>query len=133
MIQKRLPGAAEETGNFAPGIRSAHIHNPDRFDPRLWWFNTEDARGLAALNTAPELTLGRDNEVLVKRIGVGSDFDPFAPSGNDREDRSPGWNDPHIMLQLRHVFLGRRVSRQSRRRAASSLPIMMLASEPPMK
>src|SRR5215469_13971342 len=82
MIEKSLPGAAEQAGKFGPGIRSAHIHNPDRFDPRRWWFNTEDARGLAALNTAPELPLSRDNQVLVERIGMGRDFDPFAAAGN---------------------------------------------------
>jgi hypothetical protein len=82
MIQKSLSGVAENTRKFRPGIRGAHIHNPNRLDPRLWWFDAEEARGLAALDTEPELPLGRDNEVLVKRIGVGGDLDPFAAAGD---------------------------------------------------
>jgi hypothetical protein len=31
-------------------------------------------RGLAALYTAPELQLSRDDEVLVERIGMGGDL-----------------------------------------------------------
>jgi hypothetical protein len=50
--------------------------------------------------------------MLIEWIGVGGDFDPFAAPGNDREDRSPGWNDPHIVLQLWHVFLGGRFLRE---------------------
>jgi hypothetical protein len=46
--------------------------------PRSRRLDPEEARGLATLHTPPELPLGRDNEVLVKRIGVGGDLDPFA-------------------------------------------------------
>src|SRR5215469_15032985 len=31
MVQKSLPGAAEEICKFRPGIRCAHVHNSDRF------------------------------------------------------------------------------------------------------
>src|SRR5262249_3251397 len=72
----------------------------------LWRLNTERARRLAALDTAPELPLSRDNEVLIKRIGMSGDLDPFAATGNHREDRRPGRDHPHIMLQLRYVFFG---------------------------
>jgi hypothetical protein len=88
--------------DFVSRVRAAHIDDPDRFDPRLWRFNAKQARRVAALHAAPELSLGRDNEVLVERIGMGADFDPFAASRNDRENRSPGRDDPHIVLQLRH-------------------------------
>jgi hypothetical protein len=37
---------------------------------------------------------------------MAPDFDPFAAAGNHGEDRGPGRNHPHIMLQLRHVLLG---------------------------
>jgi len=35
--------------------------------------HTERARGLATLDAAPELPLGRDDEVLVERVGMGGD------------------------------------------------------------
>src|SRR6516164_7892086 len=41
MIEKSLPGAAEETGKFRPGIGGAHIYDPNRLDPRLRWFDPE--------------------------------------------------------------------------------------------
>src|SRR6516225_6167829 len=71
MLQKRFPGAAKETGKFRPGVRRTHIDNPDRLDPRLGWLNTKEVRRLAALDTAPELPLGRHNQVLIERIGMG--------------------------------------------------------------
>src|SRR5271165_5886761 len=42
------------------------------------------------LDTAPELLLGGDQEVLVQRIGRNRDLRPFAPAGDDREDRRLG-------------------------------------------
>ena len=54
----------------------------------LRWLDAEQARRLAIFHTAPELPLGRDNEVLVKRIGVGRDLHPLAAAGDDREDRA---------------------------------------------
>ena len=38
----------EKTGKFRPRVRGTHVDNPDGFDPRLWRFDTEEARGLAA-------------------------------------------------------------------------------------
>src|SRR5215471_4753879 len=64
-------------------------------------------RGLAAFNAPPELALGSDNEVLVERIGVSGDFYPLAAAGNYRKDGASSRHHPHIVLQLRHVFLGR--------------------------
>ena len=58
------------------------MNNTDRFDPRLWRLNTKQARRLATLDTAPELPLSRDNEVLIKRIRMGGDLDPFVATGN---------------------------------------------------
>ena len=69
-------------------------------------------RGLAALDTAPELAFGGDNEVLVERIGMGRDLDPFAAAGDHGKHRRPRRHHPHIVLQLRHVFLGRRFLRE---------------------
>ena len=41
MLQKGLPCAAEDSGEFGPGIRGAHIHNTDCFDPGLRRLNPE--------------------------------------------------------------------------------------------
>src|SRR6516164_9564942 len=106
MLQEGLPGAAEQTGKFGPGIRTAHVDDSDRLDPWFRCFNAKEARGLAALNTAPELPLSRDNEVLIERIGMSGDLRPFAAAGDYRKDRTPSRNHPHVVLQLRHVFLG---------------------------
>src|SRR6266705_3178500 len=54
MLQKGLSGAAEYTGKLPPGVRGAHIHDPDGFDSWLWWFDAKEARGLAAFDTTPE-------------------------------------------------------------------------------
>jgi hypothetical protein len=45
--------------------------------------------------------------VLIERIGMGGDLGPPAAAGNDGKDGGSGGNDPHIMLQLWHVLLGR--------------------------
>ena len=71
-------------------------------------FDRKQGRGLAILDTAPELPLSSDNQVLVERIGMGRDLHPFAAAGDHRKDRCAGRDDPHIVLQLRGVFLGGR-------------------------
>src|SRR5262249_12756858 len=76
MLQTGLSGGTEDSSKFGPGIRGAHINNTDRFDPRLWRLNTKEARRFAALDTAPELPLSRDNDVLIKRIRMGGDLNP---------------------------------------------------------
>src|SRR5690349_15833233 len=106
MVQKGLPGAAEQTGKFRPRVRGAHINDAHGFDPWLRRFNPEEARRLTALDTTPELPLRGDNKVLVEGISMGGDYDPLTATSYYREDRCPGGNDPHIMLQLRHVLLG---------------------------
>jgi hypothetical protein len=52
---------------------------------------------------------------------MGGDLDPFAATGDYREDSTSRCNHPHIMLQLRHVFLGRGLFRERQIRAARSL------------
>ena len=84
MFQKGFPSAAENARKFGPGVRSAHVDDSDCFDPWLRRFCTEEARSLAALDAAPELPLRRDNKVLIERIGMGGDLDPFAAAGNYR-------------------------------------------------
>jgi hypothetical protein len=46
--------------------------------------------------------------MLVERIGMGGDLDPFAAAGDHREDSTSRCHHPHIVLQLRstrHAFL----------------------------
>jgi len=83
MIKKGLSGAAEDSGKFGPGIRGAHIHNSNSFDSEFRRLDTEEARGLAALDAALEFALGSDNEMLIERIGMGGDLDPFAAPGDN--------------------------------------------------
>ena len=59
----------------------------DRLNARLRRLDPEEGRGLAALDTTPELPLRSDNEVLVERIGMGGDLNPFAAAGDDRQYR----------------------------------------------
>ena len=99
-------------GELRPGIGGAHVDNAHRLNARLRRLDPKQGRGLAAFDTAPEFPLGGDDEVLVERIGVGLDLDPFAAAGNDREDRRSCRHDPHIVLQLRHIFLRRRFLRE---------------------
>src|ERR1700758_4778394 len=112
MVQKGLPSIAKKTGKFGPGIGSAHVNDPDRLDPRLRWLNAKEARGLAALDTAPELAFSSHNEVLVERISMCSYFHPFATAGDHRKHSASRCNHPHIMLQLRHVLFGRALFRE---------------------
>ena len=44
--------------------------------------------------------------MLVEGVGGDGHLHPFAPSGDDREDRRPGVGHPHVVLQLRHVLFG---------------------------
>src|SRR5215471_15423710 len=112
MLQKGLSAAAEDSSKLCPGIRGAHVDDPHRFDARLGRFNTKQSRGLAVLNAAPEFSLGGDDEMLIERIGVGGDLDPFAAASNYRKHCTTSRNHPHIMLQLWHVFFGRGLFRE---------------------
>src|SRR5262249_30362712 len=112
VVEKGLPGIAEQTGKFRPRIRGAHIYNPNSLDPWLRRFDGKEARGFAVLDTPPELPLSSHNKVLIERIGMGGDLNPFAAAGNHREDSTSGRNHPHIVLQLRHIFFGRNLFRE---------------------
>ena len=58
-----------EIGEFRPGIRRAHIDDADRLDARPRRLDTEEPRGLAVLDAAPEFLLRGQKKVLVERIG----------------------------------------------------------------
>ena len=62
--------------------------------------------GSPRLDAAPELLFGGEQEVLIERIGMDLDLDPFAAAGDDRENGAARGGDPHVVLQLRHVLFG---------------------------
>ena len=107
VLKIRSAGCPEYAGELGPGIGRAHVDDPHRLDARPRRFNAEQARGLATLDAAPEFFLSGKKEVLVERIRRDADLDPLAAAGDDREHRQFGVGDPHIVLQLRHVFFGR--------------------------
>jgi hypothetical protein len=78
VLEMRLPGSREDRREFRPGIGRCHVDNPHRFEPRLGWIDAKQPGLFAALDTAPELALGGDNQMLIERIGMGEDLDPFA-------------------------------------------------------
>ena len=99
--------ATERGSELSPSVGRAHVDDADGLDPRAGRLDTEQARGLAAFNAAPELFLGRQQEVLVEGIGRNGDLDPLAAARDDRKDGRFGVDDPHIVLDLRHVLFGR--------------------------
>ena len=105
----------EYGGEVRPSVRRAHINDTDCLDPGLRWVDAEKGRGLSAFDTAPELPLGRNDEVLVERIGMDLNLHPLASAGNDRKHRRSGRHYPHIVLQLRHVLVGRGLLREGPR------------------
>ena len=86
VFEKCWVSSSKRAGKFRPGIGNAHIDDADRRNAGLRWLDPEERRGLAALDTPPKLPLGSDNEVLVERVGMGSDLDPFAAASDDRQD-----------------------------------------------
>ena len=112
MLEMRRPGPGENAGEFRPDVGGAHIDDPYGLDAWPRRLDAEEGRGFATLNTAPEFPLRGHDEMLIKRIGMGFDFDPLATTGNHREDRRSCRNDPHVMLQLGHIFSHRRFLRE---------------------
>src|SRR5690348_651875 len=87
VLEMRLVGSRKDRGKFRPSIRRGHIDNPHSLKPRFRWLDAEQLGLLAALDTTPELAFGRDDQMLVQRIAMGQDFDPFAAAGNHRKHR----------------------------------------------
>src|ERR1019366_6921776 len=83
VIQKGRPGPAEHPGKLGPGVGRTHIDRANGRDERPRRLDPENARGLAALDAAPELLLGGEQEMLVERIRRYRDLDPFAAPGDD--------------------------------------------------
>ena len=68
----------ERALTLAPDTPAEVEFRPYFLNPWLPRFDAKEARGLPAFDAAPELALGRNNQVLVERIGMGGDLDPFA-------------------------------------------------------
>src|SRR5262249_33966350 len=103
------PGPRKDTGELRPRIGGAHVDNAYRPESRFWRFDPEQSRSLSALNATPELAFGREDEMLIKRIGIDLDLYPLPSAGNHRQHRVAGGDDPHIVLQLGHIFFRRRL------------------------
>ena len=72
--------------------------------------STRNSRGGSPVSTQRQnFRLRRDQEVLVEAVGRNGHLHPLAAAGDDREHRLPGIDDPHVVLQLRHVLLGGRL------------------------
>jgi hypothetical protein len=107
VLQKGTVARAEYASKLGPGIGRAHVDDPHCLNPWSRRLHAEKPRRLAALDAAPKLLLRREQEVLVERVGADADLHPLAAAGDDGEHRLLGVGDPHIVLQLRHVLLGR--------------------------
>ena len=79
MVEKGGARGAEEACELRPGIGLAHVDDANRFDPRPRRLDAIGARRLTGLNAAPEPALGRDQKVLVERVGRDGHLDPFPP------------------------------------------------------
>src|SRR5467141_4273080 len=58
MLQKWCSGLTKHRGEFRPGIGGTHIDDANGLDAGSRRLSTEQARGLATLDAAPELLLG---------------------------------------------------------------------------
>ena len=103
--EKTAANSAQAFEELMSTMRTASMRGLRRLD-------AEQGRGLATLDAAPELPLGGNDEVLVERIGMGLDLHPLAAAGDHRKHRTSGRHDPHIVLQLRHIFFRRRFLRE---------------------
>ena len=74
VLEMSRPGPRKDRSELRPGIRGTHVHDSNGLDARLRWVDAKQGRGLAGLDTPPELPLGGDDEVLIERIGMGLDL-----------------------------------------------------------
>src|SRR6478672_10404326 len=69
MFEVGVSRSTKYAGKLGPSIRRGHVDDPHSFDSGTRSFNAEEARGLAAFHTAPELLFRRQKQVLIERIG----------------------------------------------------------------
>ena len=79
MVEKGRARRAEQPGEFRPGVRLAHVDDPDGLDPRPRRLDAVGSWGLAGLHAAPEPPLGGDEEVLIERHRRGWSISTHLP------------------------------------------------------
>src|SRR6185369_9318926 len=67
MVEKRIPGIAEDRGELRPGIGRAHIDDADGLDAGSRRLGIDQVRCFARLHAAPELLFRRDQNAEVQR------------------------------------------------------------------
>src|SRR6516225_11938439 len=87
VVEKGLPGGAEDRRELGPRIRARHVDDPHRRKARARRIDPEQPRGLAILDATPEFALGGYKQALIQRIRRNRDLDPFAAASDDRERR----------------------------------------------
>src|SRR6516225_2529694 len=106
VVEKGAPGIAEERCEFRPGVGRAHIDDADGLDAWTRRLGQDEVGDFARLHTAPEFLFRRYEDGELKWVHGNRDLHPFAPASDDREHRGTEVGDPHVVLQLRHVFFG---------------------------
>jgi len=106
-----LFGLTKDCGEFRPGIGRTHINDADGLDTGSRQLGKEQARG-SPLSTQRQNFLSPLTAGVVERIGRNRDLDPFAAARNDRQHGGCGIGHPHVVLELRHVFLRRAFLRE---------------------
>src|SRR5262249_45748933 len=82
-----LSGRPVDGRKLCPRVGPRHIDDAHRRDLGPWRLGPKQARLISALNAAPELLLGCDQQVLIQGIGRDAELHPFAAATNDREHR----------------------------------------------
>src|SRR6516225_6803174 len=82
VLEMCLPGSREDRGELRPGVGHGHIHDTDSLKPRLGRLDAKQLWWFAALDAAPELSLGGDDQVLAERIGIGQNLDALPSPGD---------------------------------------------------
>src|SRR5499425_1219451 len=66
VVEKGIPGGAEERGELRPGIRRAHIDDADGLDARPRRLGQDEVGRFARLHAAPELLFRRHENAEIK-------------------------------------------------------------------
>src|SRR6516162_10770990 len=82
VVERSRPGFSLQIGKLRPGIGAAHVENSDRLESRLGRLDPEEVRRLATFDTTPKLPFRGQQQVLVERVGMNCQFNPFAAAGD---------------------------------------------------
>src|SRR5919109_569665 len=86
MVEKGAARRAEERRKLGPGVRRAHIHDPDRLDSRSRRLGIDGVRRFTGLDAAPKLLLSGYQHAEIKWIHRDGNFHPLAATGDDRQN-----------------------------------------------